>query len=768
MLSEKSDEEKGGGDSEKLEKLVEKGSDNSNFASESEMEDSGNEYVRRKERAFVEKKANFIRGGLQRTEKKQVLVGKDTSVSEEYKDLRLDQCVEEREYGSVDRYTRLSEHQMDPRTCGTGRYTDMSRSESVNSSLEEISTQLNRFTGSLRSRAGMGWSGVERGSRLEGLYGNNSVSDQERARTFGYPDEGTSNYDPYLFRDHERQIISGQHVKVPDGVKNLEQERAEILRKLDELKEQLSRSYHVADKPKEREPMDRTLPYPYGIQVPYNVSMQPPALDKQVPRPPHYNYSHGSVPHTNHHHVDKHNLYPPRKHSLNKIPEYDDPFQPQLTRKPHRLPPHQYQHVSPHEYYSGQYRTFDLVESIASYPHETFSHAPTCACLSCYNQNLQVPPSVPPTKAPINPNFYRHGDPVGFGPQSCPSSESLHQHLHTRWPGDLESEHDSYGQPRRVAATCKTGRLYHPIAGGAPFITCHKCFELLKLPRKLGITGSNEQRLRCGACSAVILLEMENKKLILSDPLELKRLSAEGDENSQEVSNDSLVSSGSLNANGTSSCSEDFKKSGYNFQSALVQDERLNLDEFEKRRGHTLSSSISSREDESFDCVISREDVFVSAEMPLKNVLSPKPPRSPVWQESDSPKHAINRYGQGNKSKRMEHDNEVFSVVSMGENSVKDTMEATELDVSFEEYQNNSLSQDSTEICKEEDRFKFSKGSDSFFAGFIRKGFRDFSKSNYGGMGEKPMVFINGQPLPDRVVKRAEKFAGPIRPGDYW
>ncbi|KAJ6712603.1 EXTRA-LARGE G-PROTEIN-LIKE [Salix purpurea] len=33
---------------------------------------------------------------------------------------------------------------------------------------------------------------------------------------------------------------------------------------------------------------------------------------------------------------------------------------------------------------------------------------------------------------------------------------------------------------------------------------------------------------------------------------------------------------------------------------------------------------------------------------------------------------------------------------------------------------------------------------------------------------EKPNVFINGKPIPDRLVKRAEKLAGPIQPGDYW
>lgn len=768
VLSEKSDEERGGGAFEKLESLVEKGSDSSDFTFDNKMEDNTMELGRRNGRVFVEKRANVIHRGLQRAEKKEVFVGKDTSVSEEFKDLRLERSVEEKEYGSVDKRSQSSEHQRDHWTRGTSRYMDTNRSESVNSSVEEMSNERIKFPGSVRSRPGIGWSRGERISRFEGLYGNNSsASVQERPRTFAYPDEGPSNHEPYLFHGYGTQMYGGDCVKVPDGLKNLEQERAEILRKLDELKEQLSRSYHVVDKPKEREPTDRNLPHAYGNQVPYNVSMQPAALDKQVPRPPHYNHNHGPVPFMNHHHVDMQSFYPPRKPILNKIPEYDDPFQQQMTRNPQPLPPHQYPHVSPHEYYSGQYRNFNS-EPIASYPHETSYHAPTCACLSCYDQNLRVPPRTPPTKPPFHPNFYRHDDPVGFRPQNYPPQEPLHPHMHTRWSGDLDAENDVYGHPRRMGATHKIGRLYHPIAGGAPFITCHKCFELLKLPRKLRITGDNRQRLRCGACSAVMLLELENKKLITSEPTEPKHLSADGDKCSPEVLNDGLVSSGSLNANGTSSCSEDFKKSGYDFQSAPVEDESLNLDESEKRQGHASSSSISSREDESFECVISREDVHESAELPLKSVSSPRPPRSPIWQESDSPKHVINRYELGNNSKRMEHDNVVFSRVISQEISFKDTAEATELDVSFEEYQNNSMSLDSGEISKEEDRFKFGKGSDSFFMGFIKKSLRDFSRHNYAEQGEKPKVFINGQPLLDRVVKQAEKFAGPVRPGDYW
>jgi hypothetical protein len=52
--------------------------------------------------------------------------------------------------------------------------------------------------------------------------------------------------------------------------------------------------------------------------------------------------------------------------------------------------------------------------------------------------------------------------------------------------------------------------------------------------------------------------------------------------------------------------------------------------------------------------------------------------------------------------------------------------------------------------------------------GFNLKSFRDFSRFNQHMHNEKPNVLINGKPIPASLVKRAEKLAGPIQPGDYW
>jgi len=167
----------------------------------------------------------------------------------------------------------------------------------------------------------------------------------------------------------------------------------------------------------------------------------------------------------------------------------------------------------------------------------------------------------------------------------------------------------------------------HPIAGGAPFITCYNCFELLKLPRKLKMMEKNRQKLRCGGCSTIILLEILNKKLIISVPEEIKPLSAEADDSSEEVFIESPPSShGCSNAGNINSRSDDFDNSGYKFDLKdnrdylQPEDSRLNSSESEQRQGLT-SSSISYSEEESPDTVIIQGDVSRSAKHPLRNDL---------------------------------------------------------------------------------------------------------------------------------------------------
>lgn len=773
MLSEKSDEERVVGGSDKLESSGDTCDDSLSFASATDKESDGAVIDWRRESTMLERKTNILSSYSTGRE-----VDEDTVTREGPKDLRLKEIVVEEKYGSIDRYGRCSEHRDDQWTYGTNHYTKMNRSESVNSSIGEISPQRKQFSGSVRTRVSTRGQGV-RAAGFEGLYGNSkAIGKQGRTPNFDSPDGGLSTCRPDSFNSHGWWTKNGDDLSEPIGVKDLEHD---ILRRLDELKEQLSRSYNVADKPRERISVNETPPVPYGSQGPCNLSMQSPSMGEQIQRSPYFNYRHRPS-YMNHHNFDMQNFYPPPRHILNEIPEYDDPFRPQTSGMPHEMP-HSYSKQQSHEYFITRHMEFDL-DPRSSHPHKTFFHPPVCSCSHC--QDYLVPPQVPENvignrrfpNVPINSNLYHHVTPVMFGTESHnprgPNSslQSHDPHLKTKWPSDHVLDNDSHGQsyPKRVVAARGIGKFYRPIAGGAPFITCCSCFELLKLHRKLTMNNKNQKKLRCGACSAVMVIEVENKRLI-SIPWESRHVSAELDQDSSDVLKDSLLSSHGLNAGCTNSCFNNFNSSDYNSQlggtNSLVEDQRSNSDESERKQGHTSTISIASKEEEIPECTTVLRDVSDSAELPSKSALSPTSPGSPLWQQSETPKHVINRYGQANKSNFTDNDKMVFNGVALQQNSEKAMPVTTEVDTSFNEYLDTCISQDSAEASKE-DQSTVSKGTNSFFPGFIKKSFRDFSRSKLSVEDEMPNVSINGQPIPDGVVRKAEKLAGPVRPGDYW
>ncbi|KAF0923525.1 hypothetical protein E2562_006408 [Oryza meyeriana var. granulata] len=86
---------------------------------------------------------------------------------------------------------------------------------------------------------------------------------------------------------------------------------------------------------------------------------------------------------------------------------------------------------------------------------------------------------------------------------------------------------------------------------------------------------------------------------------------------------------------------------------------------------------------------------------------------------------------------------------------------------SFNERTNSGFSRGSSETVLEEDQPSTGKSGDSkFFAGFLKKGFKDLSLFNQSMDSVK--VSINGHPISERALKKAEKKAGPVEPGSYW
>ncbi|GJN15351.1 hypothetical protein PR202_gb02254 [Eleusine coracana subsp. coracana] len=57
-------------------------------------------------------------------------------------------------------------------------------------------------------------------------------------------------------------------------------------------------------------------------------------------------------------------------------------------------------------------------------------------------------------------------------------------------------------------------------------------------------------------------------------------------------------------------------------------------------------------------------------------------------------------------------------------------------------------------------------GDSSFLAGFLKKGLKDLSL--FSQPADSAKVSINGHPISERALRKAEKKAGPVSPGSYW
>jgi hypothetical protein len=94
---------------------------------------------------------------------------------------------------------------------------------------------------------------------------------------------------------------------------------------------------------------------------------------------------------------------------------------------------------------------------------------------------------------------------------------------------------------------------------------------------------------------------------------------------------------------------------------------------------------------------------------------------------------------------------------------VEDANAQTESGSSVNGRTNSGFSRGSSEAGLDEDQSSTGKSGDSsFFAGFLKKGFK-FNQSM-----ESVKVSINGHPISERALKKAEKKAGPVEPGSYW
>ncbi|XP_061349880.1 uncharacterized protein LOC133295099 isoform X2 [Gastrolobium bilobum] len=628
-----------------------------------------------------------------------------------------------------------------------------------------------KFFGSMSN-----WPNGDRGE-MEG-FRRKPPADMEGGRfsTLNHPDEGTSNnyssfsYNYGNFRDMDG--VSKVHL--------LEQDRAELLRKLNELSNQLNHSSEVVNNPNEKVPPD-----PYGGPGLDRTSRQFVGPNKHVAGPPYSNYPYA---YTNGNEMAMLNFHP-SMHNPNYIPGYGDPFVSQMMRGPHPLV-HQFPQQPMHPYFPGHY-VDTSTDSYEPYAHNAMLHPPSCSCFRCYDNKRRG--SVPaPSAAFINSRFpdtpndhmlYRHEIPGASGPHvhntrtAIPAASFHEKQLQTRWPNDLNSEMGGFvrSRPRKVM-TASASRHCHPIAGGSPFITCCNCFELLQLPKKalVMVKKNHQQKVRCGACSLEISFAIINKKLVISPHSEMKETTTRIDDTSNEVVNSGVSHSHAhVNTSGVNFSSDDY--SGYDFHSVdrespvLAAEPSLNSSKPQEMQSFHSSSPSTSEDENSPEVMIAPSEATKSIHQPTKASLSPPPAGSPLQEYFDysGNNHAVNRFGKGNRSSRSEQEKAKIEKNTSRQNSLKEVVLATEMDV--HDYSNIGVSQDSGDASREHDP-RSSKGGESFFSNFIKKGlrFRDSSQSSQIDEHGNSNVSVNGQPISDCVIKKAEKLAGPIQPGNYW
>lgn len=595
--------------------------------------------------------------------------------------------------------------------------------------------------GAERSESFADWkSGV--GGR-EGFLGTKKKDFQAlRYSTSIYPEDGPSNYVLRPSCDYGERIHNRNGGGELSNVEYLEQDRAELLRKLNELKDQISWSCDINEKLKEKVPLDPKMAR-QGVTY-MNKSSCASQYDE-------------SSPYIGRQEMGVHTYYNPSQ---------------MLGRASHQ---------EPNLYFPGHYLHEKMDPYVQSYLKDMDPHHRHCTCVHCYNNHARVASSVPHTAFQNKmlpheayPMLHRYENQSSFGPLDyhCNAVNShplgsRNPQYHRRRPIDCNFDVDRYGshRPPRVAIISGKRRC-HPVAGGSPLVSCYNCFQLLELPKKLSLTKMNHAKVRCRACSSVILFEIVDKKLVPVgvDANITKNLGVKNaDLGLRERNLHTQVRANQVNTNFSS---VDDNNSGYDFPFLDGEDQGYGSNKSENMRGFLSASSCSSGHEVSLDGMHPEEEGPNSAEHEAKTVFSPPLAGSPLQEHFDS--SCEYRFEKGNLSGCSDREKAELRKITLRQNSMKDASLATEMEVTFNEDINTGTSLESGDTGKDEDQMSGNKGAQSFFAGVIKKSFKDFSKSNITIEQTSASVMINGHPITDRLLKKAQKIAGQVHPGQYW
>ncbi|GAB4834538.1 hypothetical protein Ancab_032796 [Ancistrocladus abbreviatus] len=600
---------------------------------------------------------------------------------------------------------------------------------------------------------------------------------REYKRMLKYLDEGPSILHSDSFHGHGELRHTFGNSGGSTSAQNLELERAELLRRYSEINEQLNRAGDVTSGKR----IGYTKPDIYiqdEIFVPRREAMYSSYGHKDIRRYPYINHGHGPIPfRVGCNLKDINDVNCPLRSVANDIPMHSDPCLPQIPIMTSHHHARHYSQGSVDEYFPMQSMDFD---QDPCYSHGKYFHNPTSSCPYCYVNNRRVHPRAPAAAfgnvralSGLYDSIY--SDPNGYHPQGPSpglanfSARDLHQ---LRRSGDCDSITGKFGhhQPRNIVVSDPNKRICHPIAGGAPFILCYNCFQLLEMPRKLRPTIKSHQGLRCGACSVMIELFLENKRAIVPGPPQTQPDAAVSNIGPGEM----MISNGSVAVNSMKVQSNDFHANGCTFEPVdaepelLLEQHRLNSGEVGKRQGLSPSSSFSSKEGSNRDTSVIQINVANPAEMPTKMNLVRPPPGSPLWEHFDySTAFALSRSAVGNNRTCTEQENKVVEKETFDQNSAAIAAVATEIEIYSDEFPKTNSSQNSGEVSRQEEQAIKRNGSESSF-GASESDITDLTDCAHHESGRKTDVYVNGQWIQHHDVIEAEKLAGPISPGNYW
>ncbi|KAA0048908.1 DUF3133 domain-containing protein [Cucumis melo var. makuwa] len=651
----------------------------------------------------------------------------------------------------------------------------------------DLNVQMNSIT--LGSGREVDWQKGET-CGMEGVEKKNSRDNMESVRFSTSNHDDRTNYRLDFVSGVQELLRNRSNASGADKVKHLEQDRLELLRKLDELKDQLGQSCNLVHNPSQMAPVNSgvkpTKPFYHSGAWPMdgssgsNPSQQLLGPEKCVAGPSFSNYCPEPFPLTNVVEMPTQSYYP-SIHNPNNTSHFEDHFGSQMLRRNScQFSCAHQQH--PHQYHSGHY-VGTGVDPFNHYPPNPPFHQPSCSCFQCQNRYSQAPALGPgsyynrrfPDVPNNNPSLYSHENSAAYA--ACvnnirttnPPLNFRDRQAHSRWPTDFSSEIGGVvGSCPRRTVLVSGGRNCYPVAGGAPFLTCNNCFEMLQLPKKLMMV-KNQQSVRCGACSTVINFTVINKRLVFSNHSQADPFALEVDDSDgQPVRGYNSKFNGYLNR--TNFSSDDYDNTVYDFESPdrepVLQPVGAGLSKHQEMQSSHPSSSSTSEDEDSPDVLTASRDATKNLHNLIKNTRSPPLPGSPLQSYFDysSNNQVANRFGKGNRSSRSDQENVKPHKVTSRQNSLKEASLATEMDVTMNDYCNTVAFQESQDASKEDNQPKANKGGESFFASIIKKSFR----SNQADERSKSNVSVNGHLIPYRVVKKAEKLAGPILPGKYW